>query len=263
MWQNDMSKTDEEYYLLYSHLNSYIKKLPRTISIIKDFISKCKNPYVAFSGGKDSTVLLHLAKLIKSDIPVMFANSGAEFPDTLEYINYVEKAWNLDLYEIEPAYSMLEIYEKVGAFQFKNTHEKLLKGEMKRILILEPAQKMKELGFDGVLMGLRTEESKGRTYNAKCQGNTYHTKYDDLLHCNPLNSWTAKDIWAYIVSSNVPYNRIYDKEWVGGREQIRMAAYAGCTDMTITKGRWAFMKRHYPKLWNDFVKNFPMVASYA
>lgn len=263
MWQNKISKADEEYYLMYSHLNSYINKIPKTMSIIKEFLNKCKKPYVAFSGGKDSTVLLHLTRLIKPDIPVMFANSGAEFPDTIEYIQYLERKWNLDLYEIEPSYTMLEIYEKVGAFQFKNTHKKLVKGEMKRVLILEPAQQMRELGFDGVLMGLRAEESKGRMFNAKSNGYIYHTKYDDLWHCNPLNNWNTKDIWAYIISSCIPYNKIYDKEWVGGRENIRMAAYAGCTSMTITRGRWAFLKKHYPEVWREFVKQFPMVASYA
>lgn len=37
--------------------------------------------YISFSGGKDSTVLLHIARKIFPDIPVVFSNTGLEYPE--------------------------------------------------------------------------------------------------------------------------------------------------------------------------------------
>ena len=37
--------------------------------------------YVSFSGGKDSTVLLHIARQVDPDIPAVFVDTGLEFPE--------------------------------------------------------------------------------------------------------------------------------------------------------------------------------------
>ena len=39
------------------------------------------NAYISFSGGKDSTVLLHIARQIYPDIPAVFSNTGLEYPE--------------------------------------------------------------------------------------------------------------------------------------------------------------------------------------
>ena len=41
------------------------KKENEAKKIIKEALQKCKNPYVAFSGGKDSTAMLHLVRSVK------------------------------------------------------------------------------------------------------------------------------------------------------------------------------------------------------
>lgn len=43
--------------------------------------------YISFSGGKDSTVLLHIARKIYPDIPVVFSNTGLEYPEIQSFAN--------------------------------------------------------------------------------------------------------------------------------------------------------------------------------
>lgn len=51
--------------------------------IIEWYIKNNGQVYVSFSGGKDSTVLLDLARRIYPDIPAVFVDTGLEYPDFL------------------------------------------------------------------------------------------------------------------------------------------------------------------------------------
>ena len=48
------------------------------------------NVYVAFSGGKDSTVLLNLVRQIDPDVPAVFCNTGLEFPEIIKFVKQTE-----------------------------------------------------------------------------------------------------------------------------------------------------------------------------
>ena len=46
--------------------------------------------YVSFSGGKDSTILLDLARRIYPDIPAVFVDTGLEYPEIREFVKTIE-----------------------------------------------------------------------------------------------------------------------------------------------------------------------------
>ena len=69
--------------------------------------------YVSFSGGKDSTVLLHMARQIYPDIPAMFVNTGLEYPEVQAHVRKLQKEWgNIDM--IRPEMRFDEVLKSYG-----------------------------------------------------------------------------------------------------------------------------------------------------
>lgn len=64
--------------------------------------------YVAFSGGKDSTVVLDLARQVDPEVPVVFFDSSLEFPETYEYVQQLAQEWCLNLRVIPAQHNLLE-----------------------------------------------------------------------------------------------------------------------------------------------------------
>lgn len=65
--------------------------------------------YVSFSGGKDSTVLLHIARQIYPDIKAVFVDTGLEYPEIREFV----RTWhNVDW--IKPKMTFKQVIEKYG-----------------------------------------------------------------------------------------------------------------------------------------------------
>ena len=65
--------------------------------------------FVSFSGGKDSTVLLKLARSIFPDIKAVFVNTGLEYPEIVDFVKTFD---NVDI--IRPAKSFKQVIEEEG-----------------------------------------------------------------------------------------------------------------------------------------------------
>lgn len=65
--------------------------------------------YIAFSGGKDSTVLLHLVREEYPDIPAVFVNTGLEYPEIVKFVKTFE---NVEI--IRPQMNFKKVIEKYG-----------------------------------------------------------------------------------------------------------------------------------------------------
>ncbi len=57
---------------------------------------------VAWSGGKDSTVILYLVRQMVPNVDVVFNNTGVEYAETIRFIRELTAAWGLDLIETKP-----------------------------------------------------------------------------------------------------------------------------------------------------------------
>ena len=67
------------------------------------------NVFVSFSGGKDSTVLLHIARSLFPDMKAMFLDTGLEYPEIREFVRSFN---NVDW--VRPKMSFKQIIEKYG-----------------------------------------------------------------------------------------------------------------------------------------------------
>ena len=66
---------------------------------IQDALSEAKNPIVCWSGGKDSMLVLHLAREVNKDIPVLVFK---DFWDDLTFIQNVIEKWELTAFHYKP-----------------------------------------------------------------------------------------------------------------------------------------------------------------
>ncbi len=77
--------------------------------IIEWYIRYGGQVFVSFSGGKDSTVLLDLARRIYPDIPAVFVDTGLEYPEIRTFIKEKDNVvW------LRPRYPFPQIIEKYG-----------------------------------------------------------------------------------------------------------------------------------------------------
>lgn len=94
----------------------YLQSLPLNskIALTKDRIREWYNYfggkiYVSFSGGKDSTVLLHIAREMYPDVKAVFVNTGLEYPEVVKFVQTVE-----NVETIRPKKTFIQIIEESG-----------------------------------------------------------------------------------------------------------------------------------------------------
>ena len=151
---------------------------------------------VAWTGGKDSTVLLHLIKKTFGQIPfeVYFGDTTQHFPELYQFKDELAKKWKLKMIIGQPQKS----YQEVAGARKRCCHA----------LKTEPLNKtIKKQGWQALLVGIRWDEQAARA-NEKYfspRKNPTHIRVHPLLH------WTELDIWDYIKKYKVPVNPLYQK----------------------------------------------------
>ena len=89
------------------------QKIDHSLGVIDQFIAKMDGKvYLAFSGGKDSTVLLHLCEIIKPDIKCVFVNTGCESVDVVRFVEKMKATHNIEV--IRPKLTPRQVWEKYG-----------------------------------------------------------------------------------------------------------------------------------------------------
>ena len=86
-------------------------KIMKTQQRIREWVNEYGEDgvYVAFSGGKDSTVLLHIVRSLYPNVEGVFANTGNEFP---EIVQFVRKQENIKW--VKPRKSFTKVLKEEG-----------------------------------------------------------------------------------------------------------------------------------------------------
>lgn len=91
------------------------KKIDHSLFVIETFIARTNGQcYVAFSGGKDSTVLLDLVRIVDKSIPAVFVNTGNEWPDIIQFVRHLRNDKGYNIIELHPKMTPRQVWAKYG-----------------------------------------------------------------------------------------------------------------------------------------------------
>ncbi|MFA5636875.1 MAG: phosphoadenosine phosphosulfate reductase family protein [Anaerovoracaceae bacterium] len=214
---------------------------------------------VAFSGGKDSTVVLDLVRRVFPDAVAGFYDSGAELADTMALVSVTPNVVTVPA----DGGGLIELCRQNGYWGHEPEAPSPCVVDFGEALIFAPARRFaREHGLHTVALGLRAGEAVVRRINARVKGEHYQVT-DGAWHLCPLQWWTGDDVWAYIASRDLPYNAAYDKMDDLGipRERQRISTALG-TDAAAF-GRYVYLKHIDPELWNRLAAEFPLIRKYT
>lgn len=192
------------------------------IYIMREVAAECEKPVMLYSIGKDSSVMLHLARKAfypeKPPFPFLHVNTTWKFHEMIEFRDKTAK----DL-EIE----MLEYINEDGVRQGINPfdHGSAYTDIMKTQALKQALSKYK---FTAAFGGGRRDEEKSRAkerifsfrneaqaWDPKNQRPEMWKLFNTRIHKGesirvfPLSNWTEKDIWEYIKQENIPIVSLY------------------------------------------------------
>ena len=206
-------------------INSEILKTleNESIEILRETVASFRNPVMMYSIGKDSSVLLHLARKAFYPAPVPFkllhVDTTWKFKEMISFRDEVVRDLGLNLIVhtnqagvdagINPFTSGISEYTRV----------------MKTVALREALDKH---DFDAAIGGSRRDEEKSRAkeriFSVRNEGHrwnpraqrpelwrTYNTRLarGQTMRVFPLSDWTEADIWNYIMQENIYVNSLY------------------------------------------------------
>ena len=203
---------------------THIKQLEaESIHIIREVAAEFENPVLLYSIGKDSSVLLHLARKAffpgGLPFPLLHVDTTWKFREMIAFRDRVARQFGLDLIVHT---NTLGVADNVTPFTYGS---KKYTDIMKTQALLQALEKH---GFDAAFGGARRDEersrAKERVYSIRDRNHRWDPKSQrpelwNLYNGNinrgeevrifPLSNWTEIDIWQYILAENIEIVSLY------------------------------------------------------
>ena len=203
--------------------SSLLKDLEsEAISIIRDGFSKSLNPVLMYSIGKDSSVLLHLARKAFYPSPIPFPllhiDTKWKFKEMYAFKEKIQKKLNIKII----TYTNLEgLKKKIDPANNSSVHTDVMKTEALK-------QAIDHYKFDFIFGGARRDEEQSRSkerivsvrerkhiWDPKNQRPelwnlfNFNKNQDQTFRIFPISNWTEQDIWDYILQENIEIVNLY------------------------------------------------------
>lgn len=164
--------------------------------------------YVAYSGGKDSIVLLDLVQraLPHNEFKVVFGDTSMEISDTYKAVERAKERWpDLEFYTAKShldAKESWELFGPPGRIQRWCCSVHKSAPSLLKLRAITGKEDLRVLAFDGV----RAEESDARAnYSVISDGHKHTTQ----TNCSPILSWGADELFLYIFENGLLLNDAY------------------------------------------------------
>jgi sulfate adenylyltransferase subunit 2 len=193
-----------------------------SIHIIREVAAECRNPVMLYSIGKDSSVMLHLARKAfhpaPPPFPLMHIDTTWKFRDMIAFRDRMaaDSRMRLIVHVNQDG-----VKAGLNPFDHGTNYTRVMKTEsLKQALTLH--------GFDAAFGGARRDEEKSRAkerifsfrseshaWDPKSQRpelwRLYNTRVNEResMRVFPISNWTELDIWAYILKERIPIVPLY------------------------------------------------------
>jgi sulfate adenylyltransferase subunit 2 len=225
------------------------------IHVIREVAAELERGVLLFSGGKDSAVLLHLARKAFHPaglpFPVMHVDTGHNFPEVIAYRDRMVKDLNARLIvaSVQDSIDNGRVVEEQGPRASRN--------RLQSVTLLDAIE---EHGFKAAFGGARRDEERARAkerilsfrddfgqWDPKAQRpelwNLYNgfVKPGEHVRVFPLSNWTELDVWQYIREEKLELPSIY---FAHEREVFRRDGmlYAVSTFVELLPGEEPFVE---------------------
>jgi len=159
---------------------------------------------VSYSGGKDSLAVLQLVSESLDDYEIMFADTGLEFPETVENVKQVVEHYGKKLRTSSAGDAF---WNSISIFGPPTMDTRWCC----KICKLGPITRLIDENYEGgclSFIGQRQYESHARSISKKVWKNPW---VGNQVGASPIQEWTALHIWLYLFRTKAPYNPAYEK----------------------------------------------------
>lgn len=243
---------------MHSRTLQHKRRVEQARGVVAEFLDRDPSAVVMWSGGKDSTAMAHLALSVSPGIELISEKDDLDYPGERKYVEELARHWGATLTVVEPEVSPAEWMRQHGGSLAPGDDIHGRAAALSKACfycVVEAATAGRS-----VMLGLRSQESKGRTANRASRGLVYHAS--GRLVCQPIADWTGLDVIAYAVAHGIELLPLYRCVALQhSREPWRVRKSWWVQGAAGLQGGIQWIRHYYPSLYGKLVEWMPHAQS--